>query len=150
MRILVKDVMTSSEALEVLKLDDSGDGLGTPMIKFSDNTPPIVQNVLEKVSDFVDFKLHEESYWRVQHTPERGIWWHKDTGSHGHMAWCTYGVSVLLTDENGGRMKYRKDGIEEVVEGRERLGMYIHSSEEEHMVEAPDSGKTRSVLLFFI
>ena len=47
-------------------------------------------------------------------------------------------------------MKYRVNGIEEVVSGRERFDMYIHSSEEEHMIEAPEQGKTRTVLLLFI
>ena len=122
--------------------------------KFADDTPPIVQKVLDSVSKIVNFELHENSYWRVQPTPPNGVWWHVDTGSYtpkpGHMSWCSYGVSVLLTDEFGGRMKYRKDCIEEVVKGREKLDMYIHSSDEEHMIEPPDLGKTRTVLLLFI
>ena len=145
MRKLVKDVISSEEA--ALLLNDLRHDFS---VKLSDNTPPLVQKVLDKLSEHIDFQVHEESYWRVQNTPEAGIWWHKDTGSMGHMSWCTYGVSLLLTDEFGGRMKYRNEGVEEIVHGREKLDMYIHSSDEEHMVESPDSGKIRTVLLLFI
>ena len=145
MRKLVKDVISSEDAsvlLNELRHDFS--------VKLSDDTPPLVQKVLDKLSEHIDFQLSNESYWRVQNTPEAGIWWHKDTGSTGHMSWCTYGVSLLLTEEFGGRMKYRNEGVEEIVHGREKLDMYIHSSDEEHMVESPDPGKTRTVLLLFI
>ena len=149
MRELVKDVISLEEAKNLLEVTASADSFHTN-VRFADDTPPIVQKVLDSVSKIVNFELHENSYWRVQPTPPNGIWWHVDTGNGGHMSWCSYGVSVLLTDEFGGRMKYRKDRIEEVVEGREKLDMYIHSSDEEHMVEPPDLGKTRTVLLLFI
>ena len=148
MRTLVKDIISEEEAEQLLHV--TGLMWQDRSIKLSENTPPLVQKVLDKLSDIVDFKLHEESYWRIQNTPPSGIWWHKDTGSAGHMSWCTYGVSLLLTDEHGGRMKYRNAGIEEVVHGRSKLDMYVHSSDEEHMIEAPDPGKTRTVLLLFI
>ena len=145
MRKLVKDVITAAEA-EILLHDYQQDFSK----KISHDMPPVVRKVLDNLAEHVDFQLHPESYWRVQNTPDSGIWWHKDTGSAGHMSWCTYGVSLLLTDEFGGRMKYRNGRVEEIVHGREKLDMYIHSSEEEHMVEAPDPGKTRTVLLLFI
>ncbi len=150
MRELVKDVISLEEADQLLKMGIQNRENQNTNIRFSEDTPAVVQKVLDEVSKIVNFKLHENSYWRVQKTPENGIWWHKDTGSKGHMSWCSYGVSVLLTDEFGGRMKYRKDHTEEVVEGREKLDMYIHSSDEEHMVESPDTGKIRTVLLLFI
>ena len=145
MRAHVKNVIEAKDASALL--ESSTLHANT---KFSEDTPPIIQKVLDEVSKVVDFKLYEESYWRVQPTPINGIWWHIDTGNTGHMAWCSYGVSILLSDEFGGRMKYRVNGIEEVVSGRERFDMYIHSSEEEHMIEAPEQGKTRTVLLLFI
>jgi len=119
-------------------------------ITFLESTPPVVNRVLDSLREHFEFELTDNSYWRLQDTPEAGVWWHKDVGSHGHMSWCKFGVSVLLTEECGGRFKYRKDGIEETINDRETFDALVHSSDWEHMVEAPDPGATRTVLLFFI
>ena len=111
--------------------------------------PPTVRRVLDRLREAHDFTVTEQSYWRVQDTPEAGVWWHRDSGSHGHMSWCTVGVSILLTEDRSAEFKYRRDGREEITP-QERYGALLHSSDWEHSVSAPEPGAPRTVLLFFI
>lgn len=109
---------------------------------------PIVAKILKKIQKVFQFEIHCESFCRIERQQEGHVW-HQDTGSLGHMSWCVLGGSILLTtDFSGGNLKYRKNGIVETVENRQPLDLYLHTSDEEHMVE-PSTGN-RKVFLIFI
>jgi hypothetical protein len=136
MKTSIPDVLTSEEA----------ETLTSRIGKFGNTDFTPIRKVLDSIKDAgIDFTLHHKSYWRVE-SRAAGHGWHVDTGNKNHMAWCTYGGSVLLTDPKdftGGVLTY-KDGVAP----KEKLRLYIHSSDVEHMV-TPHEGK-RIVLLLFI
>ena len=86
--------------------------------------------------------------------------WHYDTGVHyivdneavpvlatGHMTWCDFGCSILLTDnETAGYLEYR-DGTK-LLPKKHYCGLAIHSSDVEHRVV--DASSKRHTLLFFL
>jgi hypothetical protein len=145
MRAHIKSIIKPEEAEHLL-----GTAIRDWSIPLAKSMPPTIKRVLDRLRDHVDFELNEQSYWRVQDTPEEGVWWHCDSGSHGHMSWCTVGVSILLTDDRGAQFKYRRDGREDIVTDRERYDALLHSSDWEHSVGTPEPGAPRTVLLFFI
>ena len=55
-----------------------------------------LQPILKAVSGFFPVSYEKPSYVRVEHKPE-GHPWHTDQGNKGHMSWCKYSASVLLT-----------------------------------------------------
>ena len=76
--------------------------------------------------------------------------WHVDTGgdygSEGHMMWCSWGCSLLLTDdEDAGYLEYR-DGTK-LLPKEHFCGLSIHTSDIEHRVP---KNKTRVALLLFL
>ena len=69
-----------------------------------------------------------------------------DYGSKGHMQWCSWGCSLLLTDdEDAGHLEY-KDGTK-LLPKEHFCGLAIHSSDVEHCVP---KNKTRIALLLFL
>ena len=87
---------------------------------------------------------------RVERGRPNGHKWHVDTGgdygSKGHMQWCSWGCSLLLTDdEDAGHLEY-KDGTK-LLPKEHFCGLAIHSSDIEHKVS---KNKTRVALLLFL
>ena len=122
MRAVVKSVLTAEEAEDLIK-----DSLNKSF-KFSKNTPKSLEKILNSILNIVDLKVQKESYWRIEKTQPFGHDWHLDTGNGNHMLWCKYGGTVLLTEHgNGGYLKYRKNGVEELIKNREQFDLYFHS-----------------------
>ena len=143
MRIFEPDFLTREEISLML-------GTNPGSYKINEVHNPIVDKVIEKLRESLDFEIKEESYWRVETLPQ-GHGWHKDTGSNNHMMWCQVGVSILLTGSfRGGETYYAEDaGETNVVEQERSIGdLCAHSSDEWHMV-TPHEG-TRTVFLMFI
>ena len=85
------------------------------------------------------------SYVRVEQRSE-GHGWHCDKGNNGHMDWCAYTASVLLSppeDYSGGTFKF-EDGQEH----HHYRDLLYYSSDERHMVERHRGN--RMVLLMFM
>ena len=78
-------------------------------LDFSDKR---LKPILEAVSGFFPVSFDDPAYVRVEHKPE-GHPWRTDQGNTGHMTWCKYSASVLLTrpvfDFSGGGFYFRDD-----------------------------------------
>ena len=120
---------------------------------------PTMSKILNKIQNVYSFKLHPKSYCRMEphKLATQGVPWHLDTGGrpktpeecNAHMSWCVLGATILLPgDFSGGDLKYRKNGIVEVIKNRQPLDLYLHTSDEEHMVDPSDGD--RKVFLLFI
>ena len=110
----------------------------------------LVDKVITKLKEDFDFKIKDESYWRVESRP-KGHQWHKDTGSSNGMMWCQVGVSILLQDgDSGGETFYGKEKDDEnpIKTNRKLYDLVAHTSDEWHMVTSHE-GK-RIVFLMFI
>ena len=87
--------------------DDLAQEIG--YLDFNDSS---LQPILKAVSGFFPVSYEKPSYVRVEHKPE-GHPWHTDQGNKGHMSWCKYSASVLLTrpvfDFSGGGFYFRDD-----------------------------------------
>jgi hypothetical protein len=110
----------------------------------------LVSKIIEKLKEDFNFKIKDESYWRVEHRT-KGHKWHKDTGSSNGMMWCQVGVSLILQDGNSGGETYygkEKDDKNPIKSDRKLYDLVAHTSDEWHMV-TPHQGK-RIVFLMFI
>ena len=98
MRHLIEGVFTPSEAADL-----AGE---ICYLEFSD---PRLDGVLGHIGDLFPISLEKPSYYRVEHKPD-GHPWHTDKGTKGHMMWCEYSASVLLTPPDtftGGGLYFR-------------------------------------------
>ena len=140
MRMIITEIISESE-VAVLSHE-------TKRLLEIKDTDEVVGRILEEIGKHINFTLKPESYCRVEPLP-KGHEWHKDTGSNGHMSWCSYGGSILLNSGfQGGELKYKsKSGIITEVKDRRPLDLYLHSSDEIHMVE-PNSGERQAFLIF--
>ena len=111
---------------------------------------PKDETILKKIKNTIDdvigpINWDKPSYIRVESNGHHS--WHFDTGGksygNGHMAWCEYGCSVLLTQGDCGELEYR-DGTKL----NHYLDLAIHSSDEEHRVT--DYKGERVTLLAFV
>ena len=89
------------------------------------------------------------SYIRTERHGKHG--WHVDTGGEygtkGHMEWCDFGCSILLTDdEKAGYLEYRNGN--KLLPKEHYCGLAIHSSDVEHRVV--DATIERHTLLSFV
>lgn len=103
--------------------------------------------VIQRLADHLpDFKIHDESYMRIEVTRKSGHHWHVDTGTNNDMPWCKYGCSIMLSRDYeyvGALFRYRDVDIQP-----EYCGLLWHDSSEKHMVERHQG--VRAVLLIFI
>ena len=86
-----------------------------------------------------------QAYARVECKSD-GHSWHVDTGDSGHMPWCRYSGSVLLSPPDtftGGTFRFRNPAAEY----RHYLSLLTYSSDQEHCVE-PHEGERRVLLIF--
>ena len=95
------------------------------------------------VQSLVPVDLTFPSYCCVESKPD-GHGWHTDRGNNGHMPWCDYSVSILLTDPTqftGGSFRTKDKSY---VHYRDML---IYSNMVEHCVD-PHEGDRRVLLMF--
>jgi len=99
---------------------------------------PTDETILKKIKNIINDEIgpidwERPSYTRVEHNGKH--LWHFDTGAKGnyaekgHMEWCEYGCSILLTQGECGFLEYR-DGTKL----NHFLDLAIHSSDEEHKI----------------
>jgi len=104
---------------------------------------PVVDKVLKLISSEFEFKVKDESYFRIEQTLESGHPWHVDTGSNNHMLWCQVGLSVILaSDCEGGETEY-EDGVVNRGVG----DLIVHTSDVKHQVR-PFKGYRLTFLMF--
>lgn len=111
---------------------------------------PIIKSILSKCSKLLkkELKPSFKSYLSVERATN-GHDWHTDKGTNGHMSWCRYGISILLSnplDIIGGIFRYREPK-EEITPKKHYLNAVIHESSKEHMVEPSNN---RAALLIFL
>ena len=137
MRKIVRDVITKKEATSLMSL---------PKTKTSNFNNNIINKVIKKcISSKVD--LFSPSYYTIEQTGGEHKW-HVDTGSLGHMKWCNYGISVLLSSPgDGGIFKY-KNPPESFTQKDHYLSAIVHTSDEKHKREKANDDRT--VLLIFL
>lgn len=128
MRQLLENVLTAEEAgsLQVGRVD-----LNHPLV--------------ERLRDLMPGDVVPEAYARVERKAD-GHGWHVDTGDGGHMPWCRYSGSVLLSPPDtftGGTFRFRNPAAEY----RHYLSLLIYSSDQEHRVD-PHVGDRRVLLIF--
>jgi|TARA_R110000796_G_scaffold221060_1_gene337095 hypothetical protein len=123
------DVLTQEEA----------NGL-TGYLNFSDNIPA---RLVDLCSTVADVRVVDGAYVRVEEKKE-GHPWHFDTGTKGHMPWCKWSVSCLLSpvDSFEGGGFYFRDSEPYY----HHLDMLLFSGLE-HKV-ARSSGNRRVLLMF--
>lgn len=145
MRKIYRAAITVQEANQLIK--DHGNSVKRLIQHTRD---PIVDRLVEQLSQDFEFTVKEQSYFRVEKMP-KGHQWHTDTGDIGQMKWCELGCSVLLTDTfTGGKTRYATDETLQHTEVSDRrlCDLAAHTSDVWHMVE-PHQGN-RIVLLIFI
>ena len=160
LKVFLPDIITSEE-VEILKnIDIDRDE--------RDNDHPVIlkiRNIIDEVIIRNSLKplakggnWNSPSYIIKEKHGKHG--WHYDTGVHyivdneavpvlatGHMTWCDFGCSILLTDnETAGYLEYR-DGTK-LLPKKHYCGLAIHSSDVEHRVV--DASSKRHTLLFFL
>ena len=138
MRMIISEIISESE---VALLPSSG-----KLLELKDNK--VLQRILEEIGKHINFTLKPESYCVIEQR-SAGHQWHPDTGTGMHMPWCSYGGSIVLDDNfQGGQLRYRSaSGIVTEVKDRKPLDLYLHSSDEWHMIE-PSTSQRRAFLLF--
>ena len=143
MRRVYKNFITKKEA------DAQTESINKKFLIKSTNND-LVDKIVEKLKEDFDFKIKDQSYWRIEHQSS-GHQWHKDTGSGGGMMWCQVGVSLLLKEgTSGGDTFYGDDinGSNAEKSDRNLYDLVAHTSDEWHMV-TPHEGE-RVVFLMFI
>jgi hypothetical protein len=106
-----------------------------------------IMNVLSKLEDTIGKRNYHPPSYCVVEAGKDGHNWHIDTGTNGHMQWCNYGISILLKKSSKGLFKY-KEPNKEYTQNEHYLNAIVHSSDQWHMVEESDKGRT--VLLMFL
>ena len=119
---------------------DEADGLRCGSLPLSD---PLVERVMGLMTSAA---IVPEAYARIEDNCG-GHPWHFDTGDAGHMPWCRWSASVLLSPPEsfeGGVFQFRDPDQD----AGGYLGALIFSSDQEHRV-TPHQG-VRKVLLIFL
>ena len=109
---------------------------------------PVIIKILEGCKYLFDKPILRglPSYIRLEDRNKEHPW-HTDTGTKGHMMWCEYSISVLVSKPSkGGLLKYKNPIAEYKPEDR-YLGAIVHTNNEWHMREMA-RGKYRVILLF--
>jgi len=132
MREIVKNALTEAEAETIRTVT---------MMQFDHPLVERMVNVIKNVAP--DAAITPKSYARVEYKAD-GHDWHTDQGDRGHMKWCAYSGSVLLTNDFvGGNLEFA-DGTKH----RHYLDLLIFSSDERHRVLPHGGGKRMALLIF--
>jgi hypothetical protein len=137
MRAFIENVLTEEEA----------EKLASSQLHKQDFDHPLIKKVLSRVEKIIGKRSYSfPSYLSIE-KKESSHEWHTDTGSNGHMKWCNYGLSTLLTKSSKGLFKY-KNPSKEYSQEDHYLNTILHSSDEWHKREKATKG--RAVLLMFL
>ena len=135
MRYYVENILTQDEA--------------ETLAGFSGKVPfdlGVIENVTAPMLQ-LGAAITPDSYARIEHKQD-GHDWHVDTGDTGHMPWCAWSASVLLTPPDqfrGGVFQFTDPPEEHMAH---YLDAIIYTSCERHRV-LPHHGN-RKVLLVFL
>lgn len=116
--------------------------------KYLDFSHELVAPLVDLVRGVADISTSSPSYCRVE-CRSAGHPWHIDTGTKGHMAWCSFSASLLLTppDRFSGGGFYFADAPDAPVFHYLDLLIYDDDVKNRHCVTRSSGG--RSVLLMF-
>lgn len=104
--------------------------------------------ILGYIQGFAGVSLSVPSYVRVEDR-RQGHPWHTDRGNKGHMGWCDYSGTILLTDPktfDGGGLYF--SGDEEPSFHYRDLVFYDSDVSNRHFV-ASNSGGRKALIMFF-
>ncbi len=133
MRLLLEGVVTATEAQE-LSAHRGRVGFGLPLVSR-------IKNLV--IANAPSAAVTDESYAVIEQKID-GHQWHYDTGDKGHMPWCKYSCSVLLTNDFEGGLFQFDDPFEEY---KHYLSALIYSSDQLHRV-TPHRGVRKALLIF--
>ena len=107
---------------------------------------PIVSRCVDWIRTIApDASTEPPAYCRVERKQD-GHDWHLDTGDQGHMTWCAYSGSVLLSEPDsfsGGWFEFRKPAERH----KHYLNLLVYTSNQCHRV-TPHEGDRRVLLIF--
>jgi len=127
MRVFIPDVISPEEAEALVSYHNTKHCPG------SIDHLEVIAKIKKAVEQVIKPNWDLPTYTRIEKL-DRGHDWHVDTASNGHMKWCDYGCSVLLTDsEDAGFLEYRED--KKIYPKEHYCGLAIHSSDVEHRTE---------------
>ena len=118
-------------------------------VDYQDFDNCLVKPVVNQVLKLADISLNSPSYCRVEDRSE-GHPWHVDRGNLGHMEWCQYSASVLLTPSGrftGGGFYFR-DQPDRPIYHYLDLIFFDSIDENAHLVRQ-NSGERRALIMFF-
>jgi len=136
-RKYIRNVITVKEA------NNLSDTVG-----YLDFTDVRLGGILDIIQQYVSVSLDIPSYVRVEEN-RRGHPWHVDRGNTGHMAWCDYSASVLLSNPDtfqGGGFYFFGD--EKPTFHYCDLLLYDSNASNKHCVK-PNTGGRKVLLMFF-
>lgn len=93
--------------------------------------------------------LEAPAYCRVEHK-HSGHPWHTDKGANGHMGWCEYSATILLTPPSeftGGGIYFRDTGPDVPIFHYLDLWVWDAAAENAHCVAA-HKGNRRALIMF--
>ena len=137
MREYIEGVITPEEASNL-----------SNTVGYLDFTDARLGGVLDIIRGFADVRLWKPSYVRVEEN-RLGHPWHIDQGNTGHMTWCDYSASVLLSHPSkfdGGGFYFFGD--EEPTYHYCDLLLYDSHPSNKHCVKR-NSGGRKVLLMFF-
>lgn len=137
-RHLLKGIITPDEAAELAS-----------EVRYLDYSDPRLASIVGAIRDVFPINTMEPAYCRVESKPE-GHHWHWDKGVNGHMDWCSYSASILLTPPDtftGGGFYWRQAPDAPIFHFCDAL-VFNADKENVHCV-ARSSGERRALLMFF-
>ena len=148
-RWLLPDIITEEDSVTLLK-----------EISFEQDSQfkhPLIRDIVQRIGEAINVKLGAEApgYIRLENK-DVGHKEHNDRGhryerASGHMEWCDYGCSILLSEPHlftGGNFLYTRDSPKLITASEHYLSAIVHTSDEFHRVK-PHKG-VRKVLLLFL
>jgi hypothetical protein len=117
-------------------------------VGYIDFTDHRLDNILGTIQGIANVSVLAPSYVRVEEN-KSGHPWHIDQGNNGHMSWCNYSASILLTSPDkfkGGGFYF--DGDKEPTFHYCDLLMYDSHAKNRHCVKR-NSGGRKALIMFF-
>jgi hypothetical protein len=118
-------------------------------VGYRDFSDSLISPLVDLVRSVAGISLAPPSYCRIEARPA-GHPWHEDTGTAGHMGWCRWSASALLTPSamfTGGGF-YFTDDPETAIHHYCDLVVYDDAPSNRHCVTR-SRGDRRSLIMFF-
>ena len=115
----------------IITADDARYLVGLPSGKNKKIDHPSFEKIKETIASVAPkANWSSPAFYRVEKKGKQHPW-HVDTGTRNQMAWCRYGCTILLVnDEDAGYLEYR-DG-HQLNYDEHFCGLAVHSSDVEH------------------